>query len=136
MNTRFKPIEEIVPRSKWSWDAPDYWGLMESTGLSIHVQGEHLGHQGDSWAVVSDGDRWGFLTFGWGSCSGCDALQACDSLKDFDDLRTVLYDGIVWKDSKDDLLKYMTGKDWEVEWYGRDGEFSKFLKEALEFLRQ
>lgn len=36
-------------------------------------------YSGDTRLIYTDSNsRYGILTFGWGSCSGCDALQSCE----------------------------------------------------------
>lgn len=46
----------------WGWDV-----------LSFDTVGDY---QGDHLVLLADGDRRGFCMIGYGSCSGCDALEA------------------------------------------------------------
>ena len=39
-------------------------------------------YQGDSIALYKNGDTYYFIQWGWGSCSGCDALQAANDATD------------------------------------------------------
>jgi hypothetical protein len=82
-----------------------------------------------------DDDLWGFLTFGYGSCSGCDALQSCGSAQDLQELYERLRDSTKWE-SKAVMEDYVTGKDYEGEFYGSYKEdWGEFRSEALEALR-
>ena len=54
-----------------------------------------------------EGTMYGFLTFGWGSCSGCDALLACGSFDRVMSLLHTLKESIIWK-TKEDMLEYFS----------------------------
>jgi hypothetical protein len=43
-------------------------------------------YQGDALVLLRTDTGYGFLVFGYGTCSGCDALQACDSYEDLESL--------------------------------------------------
>lgn len=56
--------------------SPSYPELLEASGLTVE-RCEYFGsYQGDAIAIVSDGQRQGIAIWGYGSCSGCDHLQA------------------------------------------------------------
>ena len=55
------------------------------------------------------------MIFGWGSCSGCDALQGCDSLDDIIDLRNDFARSVVWFDSVEASVRHIFSKDWSTE---------------------
>lgn len=76
---------------------------------------------------------YGFLTFGWGSCSGCDASLACGS---FDRVMTLLHtlkESIIWK-TKEDMLEYFKTKDWSLDHYGEVDEFKDFKYKVITML--
>lgn len=130
-----KDIREVYPDvNEGYFCVGNYTPLLESFGYEIVEHGSDNDYQGDDYLLFRDGDRYGLLVFGWGSCSGCDALQACNSYEDIDGLRASLHDQIKW-DSAASLLTYMEGKDWELEWYGREEAFQWFLPRALDALR-
>lgn len=54
------------------------------------------GYQGDIVVILRDGDRYGFVVDGYGSCSGCDALYACED--------------------EASVLEYMRQADASIEW--------------------
>jgi len=56
----------------------DYTPLISYFGHII-LRVDDTDYQGDSRVLYEEGERYGYLNFGWGSCSGCDSLQACDT---------------------------------------------------------
>ena len=70
-------------------------------------------YQGDSRVIYIEPDgRVGYLNFGWGSCSGCDSLQACDSYEDVQELMDKLLSDIKWFDSSESALHWFLTHDW------------------------
>lgn len=87
-------------------------------------------YRGDTLAILKDPERgYGYLCFGWGSCSGCDSLQACDSEKELDDLIAHLYGQIHW-DTKEGLREYLKRLDVKGKWYGEEEGVREFLAAA------
>lgn len=104
-----------------SWyDYNDVVALFEHDVLA---QYEEEDYQGDSWYVLLNGSRYGWLTFGWGSCSGCDALQACSNAQEVNELRDELYRSITWYDSKKELLEWLESKEWSTEYSSPSTDF-------------
>lgn len=89
----------------------DYIPLIDSMG-DVLAQWDENDYQGDSVVVLSRQGQFGVLVFGWGSCSGCDALQACGTWEEVNDLRRELFDSIRWGTATD-AADYLTGHDWE-----------------------
>ena len=97
-----------------------YGGLVGTLGVEILLQESDHDYQGDSMMLLQDGSRYGYLSFGWGSCSGCDALQACDSLADYEALRDGLEGSIKWFGSLPEVVGYLRGKDWTLEFLNEE----------------
>ena len=93
--------------SAWSYDP-----IIEGFG-EVVLRHDDDGYQGDTFLVYRD--PWRFLRIGWGSCSGCDALQACGSYEDIDKLVEDIQRSIVHFDSKEELQRYFRDKDWSME---------------------
>lgn len=128
----WKQIEEVYPDFS-NYGASDYNPLLQSYGYDIILQVDDQGYEGDTRVIFRDGNRYGLLIFGWGSCSGCDALQACTTLQEVEELRKHLHDKIKWGTAAE-LLEYIENKDWELEWSW--GETTKkFLEKAKQILR-
>ena len=130
-----RPIREVYPPDDTSYFFKyDYTPMLKSFGYEIVVQVDQDSYQGDSLVLYKNEARYGFLTFGWGSCSGCDALQACSSYEEVDDLRNELYNSIVWFNSLQETLSHLRNKDWEVL-YLSDGLVKNFMREVEEYAR-
>lgn len=115
-------------------DKVSYQSLIESCGVEILLDVEEDNWQGDSYLILEHLDtlHLGFLTFGWGSCSGCDAFQACESDKEFEELRDALWNGIRWFDTKDELVAWIKKHDWKGD-FGDEYTKREFVKQALKY---
>lgn len=93
-----------------------YESLIESMGVKILVEESTYGYQGDSILLIqsNSSDKCGFLVFGWGSCSMCDAFEACKNLEDYDNLRKSLYQGIFWDNNLEECINHIFEKPWEL----------------------
>ena len=130
-----KPIREVYPEaaeSIFGFSVGDYTPLLESFGYTKLLQVDDNDWQGDSRLLYQDGNRYGVLTFGWGSCSGCDALQGCSTYEEVDTLRTNLHNSIIWRDGKTEMLTYMREHDWQGD-YNYSPEF---IEKAITILEQ
>lgn len=129
-----KPINEVYESNDYGWG--DYQPMIDSMGYEVLCQGEVGDYQGDTLAVVRDGARYGFLTFGWGSCSGCDALQSCSTLHEVHELRQEIHDQIVWKDSANEMVEFLKNRDWKAQFYGDSDEVAEFVAKAVGVLTE
>lgn len=110
----------------------DYYPILESFGeVLLLVDDEN--YQGDSRVLYLRGDKIGILFFGWGSCSGCDSLQACNNHEEVDSLMQSLYESIEWRSPKDTLY-YLDNHDWAGDWTHNDEETRKFISKAREIV--
>jgi DNA-binding Lrp family transcriptional regulator len=122
-----KQANEIYDASdRYGWD--DYKPMLEAIG-TILVQVDDEDYQGDSRVLYSEGNRIGFLQFGWGSCSGCDALQGAETIEQVQELMDELVSQIKWFDNKEDALKFFNEHDWE-------GDYDYHAKERTEFIEK
>jgi len=129
-----KPIEEVYPRtSEYFWAPGDYGPLLESFGYPILLRVDDSDYQGDSRVLFRNVEQYGWLQFGWGSCSGCDALQACNSYEDIEKLRETLHGQIKWG-TREELLKYFTEKDWTTDYSWHSEEQKRFVEEVKKLL--
>ena len=105
-----KKASEIYKEGSWY----DYDAMLFEFGYAIikHSCGEY---QGDTFVIYEDDSneeiRYGFLSFSWGSCSGCDALMACNSINDVQGLMDRLYSSICWFDNLKALKEYFTNDE-------------------------
>ena len=108
----------------------DYGELLKPIG-DIVLKIDQDEYQGYSWVLFRDGDLFGYLQFGWGSCSGCDALQACESKEEEDNLRTELATAVRWGTASE-TAAYLRTIDPSVSW--GEEEMRRFVAEALAVL--
>lgn len=101
-----------------------YQEILDDIG-DILVQVDDEDYQGDSRVLYQKGNLYGILIFGWGSCSGCDALQGCGSKEEVVELANSLTD-IDWK-TFEEMKKYIETHDWE-------GDYSWHEEGMVEFL--
>jgi hypothetical protein len=133
MEKILKDISEVYEEGDgWGWY--DYNAMLETMGEIVIKVDDH-DYQGDSRVLFhdKDTDQYGYLIFGWGSCSGCDALQSCSTLKEVDDLRYGLYSSIIWKD-KGDMLDFFENRDWETKYEWHAKETKEFVEKVTDYL--
>lgn len=109
-----------------SWEYDDL--ITEGMCLAIDARQKIGSYEGDLLYIVRDGDRYGFLTFGYGSCSGCDSLQACSTVEDLTELRDGLYESIRWQDNREAFVKWLGEYDFEGMWYFHEREAREFIE--------
>ena len=109
----------------------DYTPMLKEFA-EIIVEVDDDDYQGDSRVLYRDGQRYGYLQFGWGSCSGCDALQACSTIEQVQELMDELYQSIKWFDGKSEALKWFKEHDWEGDYSWHAYEQAEFVKKCIE----
>lgn len=109
---------------------PSYDDLVETHG-TILIETHAGDYQGDSFYLVSNENLYGIIIFGWGSCSGCDALEACSSYEELEELRLSLTP--IWR-TKDEIIEYITNHDWEGDYCWHIEELQEFLTKVKEYL--
>ncbi len=92
------------------------------------------GWQGDTRVLYKGiGGEFGYLNIGWGSCSGCDALQSSHTYEEMGDLISALGAAIIWMD-RADLLKFFQEHDWQGDFsWGEDNQ-KEFVDKAISHL--
>jgi hypothetical protein len=125
-----KEVYGIVEESFYG--VGDYRPLLRSIG-DVLVQVDDDDYQGDARVLIKDGERYGVLIFGWGSCSGCDALQACETIGEIEELRDELCRQIFWG-TKEEIARYIECRDWEATHLSQR-ENREFVDMALQCLK-
>lgn len=115
----------------WGWT--DYQPMLDAFG-NIVVQIDDHDYQGDSRVLYDEAGRIGILIFGWGSCSGCDALQACKSIEDVQQLCDELQDEIKWFDDKNQALQWVLTHDWRGDYSWHRNETQTFITKCVDYL--
>ena len=110
----------------------DYQPIIDEIG-NVLIQIDDNGYSGDSRILFEKDGKYGFLIFGWGSCSGCDMLQSCSTMKEIQDLMDGLVNEVEWFDSLEELQKYFKEKDWELEYSWHIEEGKLFIQKVLDY---
>lgn len=126
-----KQITEIVS---------NYEALIESFEMESLIHIDDADWQGDSFVLLRNRNQYGILIFGFGSCSGCDAFESIvdryadkiEIVKDLNDFRDEMYSSISWR-SRDEMIEYVSTKDFGLEWYGFNDGGRKFVKELKNY---
>jgi hypothetical protein len=105
-----------------------YQPIIDALGTAV-VQVDDDDYQGDTRVIFKKGKEYGYLKFGWGSCSGCDALQACDSIEEVQKLVDELQEQVKWFDSLEELQKFFRTHDWEGD-FGFGDEQVRFIDQV------
>ena len=102
----------------------DYDTIVSSFG-TVEYQSSVGDYQGDYLYLLRYGHerygdaKWGVLTVGYGSCSGCDQAEACQSWEDVAQLVDQLREQIIWG-TRDETLAYVTSDARRLEYYTDD----------------
>ncbi len=127
-----KTSEELFPeQSEGYFYGGDYQPIIDSFG-KVLLQVDDADYQGDTRVVLESEGKFGVLIFGWGSCSGCDALQACGSHSDINSLIESLHNDITWFDSLEELKAWSAARDWELQWAWHSSETKDFVEKIKE----
>lgn len=78
-------------------------------------QGDHL------YLLYGNRDQWGTLTVGYGSCSGCDQAEGCESWGDVARLVNQLRSDVAWG-TREATLAYVTSDARRRDYYTNDPE--------------
>lgn len=133
MNT----VSEMYPEfaAEPSYGPSDYTPIIKAIGTPL-VRVDDRDYQGDTRVLFAPKDgQYGFLVIGWGSCSGCDALQACSSIADVQKLADEIEASCVWLDREAMIAKLTTWESTEGQhwWHAEEGK--RFVAEALAALK-
>lgn len=124
-------VKELYENDEWVWC--DYQPMLGAFG-KIVIQVDDNGYQGDSRLLYDENSKIGVLIFGWGSCCGCDSLQACCSLEEVQELCDELQESIKWFDDKKQALEYFTNHDWQGDYSWYQDETKEFINKCIEYL--
>ena len=123
-----KLAKELYKNEGYWWD---YQPMLNEFG-KILLQVDEDDYQGDSFLIYKKDNKYGLLIFGWGSCSGCDALQGCTNIDEVQELMNQLYNDIKWFDSLQELKNYISNNDiMELKWCYHSYTFKEFIRQAL-----
>ncbi len=124
------------PKIDWSTFERDYYSSVSYENIvssfgDILVEVNEDSYQGSSWVLLkAKNNQFGYLTYAWGSCSGCDALEACDDNKEREELHSELWNSITWNKSLDKLLVVIRSEIEKDESWMQNPEQENFVKQC------
>ena len=118
------------PEDKYSSSERGYGPMLEEFG-EILIERSVGSYQGDMLVLYKKSGEFGFLSFGYGSCSGCDSYLWCESIEALQNLMDSLYEDIVWKDTAEEMKFFLKKRDWKGCYYGYSGEVEEVVKEFI-----
>lgn len=110
-----------------------YNKMVADWGYEVIEMKEFGSYQGDYAVVLRDGDKYGWVTIGYGSCSGCDTMEYLD-YGGADDPEN---EYIQFSDDTRSQIKWDSAKnlaDWLSDIYIQEGKYSWYEDGYREFL--
>ena len=90
----------------------DYHELLSSMNLYSILFVEEGDYYGETLVLLKNQrNDYGILNFCWGSCSGCDALEDCDTYEELDELRNQFFQKTHWANSCKELCQWWINRD-------------------------
>jgi hypothetical protein len=119
--------EKLYPKALNWGEVTDYTPIIDHLGwaqIVIHDRG----YSGDTFVLYPArvGNHYHVLVIGWGSCSGCDALQACKTYADIDSLIEQLYNKRIYLDDYAALLAYVNSPARDFDHYAHTSTWPAF----------
>ena len=113
--------------------APTYEEGLESRGFEILEWVTFGSYQGDYAVILKKDGVFGFGVIGYGSCSGCDSLYACDSDKEFQELLDRVISFIDFGTTTDLISKINNEFD-DNNWFRHDRDFEENKSKLIQAL--
>lgn len=130
---------------EWAKNYGDYEPMVRSWPYEVVSFDTCGSYQGDHVVLLADGDRRGFLMIGYGSCSGCDALEAAKPWEDDGDWTGVRQiereqrESIHWESSGPELADWLSARFADegkgTDWYWYDDEVKAVTRRYIVALR-
>jgi len=129
----------ITARPDWADGlSASYKDIVESWGYEVLAFETFGSYQGDHLALLRRPDGVGLIVFGYGSCSGCDHLQAItpwgddedDDWQPVIDYAEELRTGVHWESNNDGLAAWVDAHP-ENHWWSYEDEIARWLNANL-----
>lgn len=128
-------MKDLEQNSNISWGHGfTYEDLVASFEYEVSLMQSIGDYQGDYFVLLENNGEYGYLVFGYGSCSGCDALQSLQTVEEVRAYRDGLAESIRWFPGKQELAAFLHHHDAEGSWYGHKDDWSRFKAKALDVL--
>lgn len=129
-----KTAKELYPNANtYSWfSVGDYQPMINEIG-NVLIQVDDCEYQGDTRVLYEKDGKYGYLIFGWGSCSGCDALLDCGNYGEVQKLFNGLKKDVKWFDTLMELQEHFKSRDWEGDYCWHCNETKEFIDKVLNY---
>lgn len=118
-------------------DVGGYTDIIGTFEYDVLLQVSDDDYSGDTRVLFRDNRRYGWLQYGWGSCSGCDEYQSiCDDLEELQRFQKSLHDSIKWFDDLNKAKVFFEEHDWEGDYSGREEKQKEFIDQAKDIFKQ
>lgn len=137
-------IMEVIQNSvdyktynKVGFSIGSYTDIINSFEFEVLLRIDDDDYQGDTRVLFKDRktNKIGYLLFGWGSCSGCDALEGCCSWEELEELQLSLYNSIKWL-TETEMLNYFKEHDWGGDYTCSSSEQKNFVNNSIKILEE
>ncbi len=96
----------------WYSGNHSYEGILDEVSENILLVVTDGYYQGESYALVHKEGRFGVVEWSYGSCAHCDAIEACETVEEFEEVYEDMVGRIKW-DTLTRTLLYIEEHDWE-----------------------
>lgn len=90
-------------------------------------------YQGDYIYLLKKDNEYALVVIGYGSCSGCDALEACGNDEEFEELKQDIIKSIVWV-TQEDILNDLNDEELN-RWYFHEKEWEDVKAQIIGILK-
>jgi hypothetical protein len=132
-----KTAKELYPDWNEGFLGPsDYTPIINDIG-KVLLRYDESNYSGDTFLLmVVETDNFyklAYVEFGWGSCSGCDALQGCESYREIDEVYASIAGNIKTFESKENAIEYFNSAEFLSQW--QSNEKREFVELAIAYLK-
>lgn len=143
MTTFKERAAALAVENNWTWrevdDGPwgiDYLDLFTGRGLTVLLSSQFGSWQGDYAVVVSNPEgQFAMTVFGYGSCSGCDALEGAETWEDIEVMADSFSSNLTWFNSPQEVYEAAAAAEAEeaakYSWYEHDSEYPVWVEGEL-----
>lgn len=114
---------------------PGYEAGLKEAGYEILAWETFGDWQGDYSLVLKNGNDFGFVVIGYGSCSGCDSMEACETEEEYKSLISSIVSSIFWG-TKEEVLAKINNEHDDNNWYRSDIGYEDSVSNLIKAVRE
>lgn len=111
--------------------APGWEAGLEARGLNI-IAWETFGDWQGDYAVIfkANDNLFAFTVIGYGSCSGCDVMEACENEKEYKELISDVVNSLKWTTAEEIVAQIKDEYD-DNNWYRHESTFKESVDKLI-----